>query len=366
MENQPNTTHPGVILLSELNRRGMKQKELAIRTGLSEKYISSIINGNKDLSSSFARKLDIALGSPAGTWAKKQTDYDEYTAYEAEKNGISDEEKEIFKKLKDVVEYFINTRIMKNHCGENEKILQLRKVLCVHNLTVIPQITYNASYRAQISSSTNTDPYILFAWQRMCELLADRVSVHSRFDTQKLSDSIPSIKHEMFNTNMGNMIDKLTDLFAECGIAFCVVKHFRGAPVQGFIKQTDSGKVILCITNRGKKADRFWFSLFHEIGHLINGDLNIRFVDFESVKTENEAKADCFARDTLIDPTLYKALLKSGKYYSREDIKAFSARIDVPHWIVVGRLHNDDWLDWSYLPNEAPSFDFTKEESPTN
>ena len=352
--------HPGEILLSELTSRGMKQKELAIRTGLSEKYISTIINGNKVLSASFAHKLDIALGAKPGTWAKYQADYDDYTAYESEKNNISEEESIILKSLKDIVSYFIEAGIMHNHCGDTEKILQLRNILCVHSLTVIPQITYNAAYRAQISNSTNIDPYVLFAWQRMCELLSAKIEVTSPFDTRKLSNSIPDIKREMFTLDPQKMISNLKHIFSECGIAFCVVKHFRGAPVQGFIKQTETGKIILCVTIRGKKADIFWFSLFHEIGHLLNGDLNTRFVDFDSVKTEMEEKADNFARDALINPSLYKKLIDTGNYHNLVDIKKFSALIDVPYWIVIGRLHNDEWLDWSCFPYEAPSFEWEK------
>ena len=38
--------------------------------------------------------------------------------------------------------------------------------------------------------------------------------------------------------NSQNFQKDLEELFAECGIAFCVIRNFTGAPVQGFIKQT--------------------------------------------------------------------------------------------------------------------------------
>ena len=358
METALTSKHPGELLLSELSKLGMKQKELALRTGLSEKHISTVINGNKEISASFAHKLDIALGATPGTWAKHQADYDAQMAEYNEKNGISENELCIIKSLKDVIDYFIKVHIMDNHCGDTEKVLRLRKVLCVNNLSVIPQITYNAAYRAQINSSTNIDPYILFAWQRMCELLSDRITINEPFSAKKLSDSIASIKKQMFIKNPNLMIKNLQEIFSKAGVAFSVVRHFRGAPVQGFIKQTETGKIILCVTIRGKKADRFWFSLFHEIGHLINGDLNTRFVDFDSVKTESEEKADSFARDTLINPTLYKAFIESEKYQTLYSIKTFAQLIEVPYWIVIGRLHNDEWIDWSYLANEVPSLEW--------
>jgi len=350
--------HPGEILLSEINRIGMKQKELAIRTGMTEKHISTVINGSKNISSAFARKLDIALGSQKGTWAKYQAKYDEYVAQVEEANGITEEEISILKSLKDINDYFLEEGIMHNHCGDAEKVLQLRSILCVNNLTVIPKITYNAAYRAQVKTSTSIDPYVLFAWQRLCELETDKTDINVPFDNQKLIQSIPAIKKLMHINDANQMITQLKYIFASCGIAFEVVHHFRGAPVQGFIKQTNSGKVILCLTIRGKKADIFWFSLFHEIGHLLNGDLDTRFIDFESVKSEMENKADQFARDTLIDPVSYKRFISTRNYNNLTYIKNFANSIDVPYWIVIGRLHSDQWLDWSYYANEAPSFEW--------
>ena len=135
-------------------------------------------------------------------------------------------------------------------------------------------------------------------------------------------------------------------------------KKSESAPVQGFIKQTNSGKIILCLTIRGKKADRFWFSLFHEVGHLLNGDLDTRFIDFDSVKSEMENNADQFARDTLIDPISYKRFISTRNYNNLIYIKNFANSIYVPYWIVIGRLHSDQWLDWSYYANEAPSFEW--------
>lgn len=351
--------NPGERLLSEITKRGMKQSELAIRTGATPKHISTIINGTKEISVSFARKLDIALGEKSGTWAAYQAEYDAYMAEMEEKNGITEEETAIFKRMKDIVDYFIDkAQIMHNGCGVPEKIIQLRKLLCVTSLTVIPKITYYAAYRAQVKTSTAVDPYILFAWQRLCEIQTEKTNIAVQFDSKKLSDSIPAIKKQMFETDPNTMIKNLKSIFAECGVAFDVVRHFRGAPVQGFIKETDSGKVILCVTIRGKNADRFWFSLFHEVGHLLNGDLSTRFVDFDTVRSEMEDNADSFARDALIKPEHYKRLLEAGNYHDLAYIKRFAQYEGVPHWIVIGRLHSDEWLEWSYFAHEIPKFEW--------
>ncbi len=362
MTDEKKMVNPGERLLSEITKQGMKQSELAIRTGTSPKHISTIISGTKEISASFARNLDIALGVESGTWANIKAQYDAYLADLEEKNGITDEETAIYKKMKDIVDYFLSVNIMHNNCGIPEKIIQLRKLLCVTNLTVIPKITYNAAYRAQVTTNTAVDPYILFAWQRLCEIQTSDAKINNSFDSKKLSDSIPEIKKQMFEIDPNTMIKNLKSIFAKCGIAFEVVHHFRGAPVQGFIKESDNGRVILCVTIRGKSADRFWFSLFHEVGHLLNGDLSTRFIDFNTVKSEMEDNADAFARDTLIDPDHYKKMLRSGDLHDLDYIKQFAKHEGVPYWIVIGRLHSDEWLDWSRFTHEIPRFEWADEK----
>ena len=109
-----------------------------------------------------ALTLDIALGVPSGTWAKYQAEYDDYTAILEELNGITDEEFSILKAMKDIVDYFLKIGIMHNHCGDTEKVIQLRQVLCVNSLTVIPKITYSAAYRAQVKTSTKATTILVF------------------------------------------------------------------------------------------------------------------------------------------------------------------------------------------------------------
>ena len=90
--------------------------------------------------------------------------------------------------------------------------------------------------------------------------------------------------------------------------------------------------------------------------------MSARFVDFDTVKSEMEERADIFARDTLIVPNLYRDFVESEKYHSLSEIKVFSLVIGVPHWIIIGRLHNDGWLDWRFFAHEAPSYVWKKEK----
>ncbi len=313
---------PGEVLQKKINESGMSRKELAIRTGVTEKHICTIINGDRAISNAFARKLGYVF-QDATYWMRLQAEYDEEQLRIQEENSITQEEIDILKPLHEIMSYFIQNGYMHNNCGEPSKVMQLRDFLQISDLTLIPQITYNAAYRAQLTSNIKVNPYVLFAWQRLCEKQTEGIDVRKSVDKEALRNNIACIKSQMFGDINGG-IQKLQHIFAECGIAFQVVKNFRGAPVQGFIKETAEERLILCLTIRGKRADRFWFTLFHEIAHILNDDYNYRFVDFDSVQSKSEELADHFARDVLIPPALYRNFISSEDCTSWESIKSFA------------------------------------------
>jgi len=73
--------HPGETLAEVLEDREMSQKELAIKTGMTEKYISTVISGQQNISSSFAKKLEYALGIEKDFWINLQANYEREKNY---------------------------------------------------------------------------------------------------------------------------------------------------------------------------------------------------------------------------------------------------------------------------------------------
>lgn len=67
--------HPGETLAEVLEDREMTQRELAVRTGMTEKHISTVIHGQKGISAAFARKLEYALGIETSFWMNLQANY---------------------------------------------------------------------------------------------------------------------------------------------------------------------------------------------------------------------------------------------------------------------------------------------------
>ena len=143
----------------------------------------------------------------------------------------------------------------------------------------------------------------------------------------------------------------LTDCF-KYGIDFSVVKNFRGAPVQGFISKKNDGTYQMVLTIRGFYADIFWFSLFHELGHIVNGDVNssINFIDYDG-NADIEVGADDFASTRLIDSSAYEEFVRCADF-SLNAIKAFADSQQVRPYIVIGRLQREKKLEYSRYSSE--------------
>ena len=202
-----NPNNPGYYLEQALKETGMSRKELAQRIDVSEKHISTVISGGKGISSAFARKLGYVFKDTA-YWLTIQAKYDEEQSRIKEQNSISVNEAEILKPLHDIIAYFIEKGYMHNDCGDASKVMQLRELLNVSDLLLIPNVTYNAAYRAQLSSNVKVDPYVLFAWQRLCEKETESISISSVLNKSMLENSLDDIKQMMFDRSVNRLINR--------------------------------------------------------------------------------------------------------------------------------------------------------------
>lgn len=166
--------HPGETLRDVLEDREMSQQELALRAGVSAKHVSTVLNGEKSISVTFAKQLEYALGIEAEFWINLQTNYDKEMLEFEELHSIDDKEKSIITyNLKEVVKYFYNQNILTGSMNLEQNVLDLRKILNVSKLQNIETVVSQGAFRAQ--TSAKVDPYVLFAWQKLCELTLPKI-----------------------------------------------------------------------------------------------------------------------------------------------------------------------------------------------
>ena len=68
-------THPGLFIKNELVERGISQKQLADKLGISPSLLSELLNGKRALNAPTALLVEAALGLPAAPLLSLQSDY---------------------------------------------------------------------------------------------------------------------------------------------------------------------------------------------------------------------------------------------------------------------------------------------------
>ncbi len=334
--------HPGETIADVLEERGISQLELAASTGVSAAYVSSVIAGKKDISAKFAFALEYVLGVPKSFWLNLQANYDAELLEYNELNTITDEERHAREALKEVVNYLRDLSKIPTNEKKEASIISLRKELRVSNLVNLKDVIPLGEFR--ITGSKQLNPYVLGAWIRLCQISGESRTVAGKYNPFKVKDLVRKIKSEMMG-NKTDAVDRLKTVFSEYGIDFSVGKSFKAAPVQGYVAPKADGSYQMVITDKDSTEDNFWFSLFHELGHIVNGDVGRRnkFLDY-GLDKEKETAADDFAKNCLFNAHDYEAFV-DGNSFQIESIKRFAKTQNVLPYIVIGILQKEKRID---------------------
>ena len=340
--------HPGETISDVLEDRGITQAELAASTGVSPAYVSNVIAGKKGISANFAFALEYALDVPKSFWLNLQANYDAELLELNENQTITEEERVARKSIKDIIIFLRNKGLIPQKEKEDESILSLRKVLKISNIANLKDLIPAGAFR--MASSVSIDPYVLGAWIRLCQINGEKRSIETSFDVTRTDELIASLKAVMLDKNADVQVN-LMNIFSKYGIDFSVVKNFRGAPVQGYVAPKQDGSIQMVVTIRNSYADIFWFSVFHELGHIVNGDVTkqTKFVDYGMDEKKEEA-ANLFAKEKLINKTDYQVFIDKFDY-SIEAIERFAISQNVMPYIVIGRLQKEEKLQYTQYSN---------------
>jgi HTH-type transcriptional regulator / antitoxin HigA len=130
-------------------------------------------------------------------------------------------------------------------------------------------------------------------------------------------------------------------------VALVFVPHLKKTGAHGATRWIGR-RAVVQLSVRFGWADIFWFTLFHEISHLLLHGRRGVFINFlKDQRDKYEREADAYAGDVLIPPALYaKFLARCGRYrfVPQSDVVEFAAGIGIHPGIVVGRLHHDNRL----------------------
>ena len=334
--------HPGYYIKEYIEEIGLTQEDFANRLGTTPKNISYIIRGEQSISIDIANKLSRISGTSVKYWLNLQNEYDTIV-FEIKNLQEINEEREVFKSLK--YSYFRDNFDLPDVPGKiDEQIKYVREFLNVSSLTVFKKKDMYVNFRKADLNQTEINTIKANIMVQIAANISLKEVDIPKYDKKSF---LKAIEYALTLTKDHKEFYKIIKKeFYKCGVDLIVLPNLLGSKINGASKKIGD-HVMLMVNDRNSNSDSFWFTLFHEIGHIINGDFGISFEKEEGKEEENANK---FAEDKLIPSKEYDEFIKKRKFTLNSLIE-FSNEINRDPGIVLGRLQKDKLIsydDWKF------------------
>lgn len=331
---------PGEILLETIEALGMTQKELGVRTGLSPKTINLIIQRQEPITYETAIRLERATGTAAALWNNLEKNYRQQLARLADHRKLG-AEADWLDSIP--VEELANRHVVAVTQDTTALLEAVLGFFGVNSVQAWKDLWLDPHVAARRSQCFQSQPGATATWLRLGELHALNAECKP-YDRTKFRDALAHIRGLTKETTEA-FVPQMKQRCAETGVALVFEQAIKGAPWYGASWWLTSEKAVIELSLRYKWEDQFWFSFFHEAGHILNDSKKGVFINTGKDGDPGEDKANQFAADFLIPPD------KAGRVpflKSYSQVRALADELGISPSIVIGRFQRETGK-WSYF-----------------
>ena len=336
---------PGETIVDLLEEHDMTQTELADRLGVSLKHLNQIVNGGASISAELALALEKVFGAPAPFWLNRESLYRAQLARQDEESGLET--------AVSWAERFPITELKKReYLPRRAQGSALVSALLQFLGVASPAQWRDPTVSFRKSQKWKSDPYALAAWLRVGEMESRDIECEP-FNSERFRDAL-DLARSLTRQRPEEWQDVLVSTCAAAGVAVVVVDTFEKARANGATRWLTPNKALIQLSLRYRWEDIFWFTFFHEAGHVLLHRKKEVFVepasrakdeDIDPKLLELETEADRFASRTLI-PARYERRLPHIK--TQADVIELAGQLGIAPAIVVGRLHYEELWPYSH------------------
>ena len=331
---------PGRIIKRELEARGWTQKDLAHIMDRPEQTISQIVNAKKRITPETALQLAAAFGTSAEFWLNLEASYQLHQTRQGEEHPDISRKSRLYS-LVPLSEICKRGWI---RCGGSLEEMERRvcDFLGIAAPDEVPELA------ARFRQSDIGDPEVAaeMAWVKRVEHLA-RQQTAGHFERQRLEAAMSDL---LACAAGARDVRQVPPFLQALGVHLVIVPHLSKTYLDGAAFRLN-GNPVVALTLRYDRIDNFWFTLLHELAHIV-ADHEGGYLDDldEEADTPEEVEANRLARDWLIDTDELQAFVNAtAPYFSREKIIAFAEYVQRHPGIVVGRLQHEELVPYKNL-----------------
>lgn len=345
---------PGDTIQETIDALGMSQYELAERMGRPVKTVNEIIKGKEAVTPTTAVQLERVLNIPAAFWLERERQYlQALTAIEHEAKLESWANSWLVQFPVKMLEKLGWIPRLESKTKTVEALLSFFGVATPDEWTgVYIGEQMNTSYY-RISLAHVTQHGALSAWLRKGELQAKALQVQA-FDRKKFQENLAIIR-TLAHQHPADFQEQLQSLCSEAGVAVVFTPCLPKTNVSGVARWINNGQTpLIQLSGRYKSNDHFWFTFFHEAGHILKHGKKDFFIEGNSEILMDETKereANEFAANYLIPPRDFRRFVEQGDF-SEAAILRFADAVETHPAVVAGRLSHEELIHFK----EAAAF----------
>ena len=312
-----------------MEQQGLKYSDMTDYFGNKSK-VSEVLGRKRSLSLSMIRKLHKGLGIPADVLIAdpSKTIPEEITGINWKLFPVT----EMIKK--GWVNFSGTTQLAKEHSEEIVRSFFNRANYKIQN--------NNIFFRKGLRSDSIIDEYALSIWYAKALIEQENFVIEKDYLKGSLSDDFLDEIKRLSIFEEGPVLAQ--KLLLKIGIKLVIVPHLQGTHIDGAVFKNSKKTPVICLTLRYDRVDYFWFTLFHELAHLIlhlNDEMEYFFDDLKSYKdlSKIEKEADLFAEEKLITKQSWESFY--SEYISESDVNSFADKCRISPAIAAGRIQKE-------------------------
>jgi len=329
-------SHPGATLSEKLEELGMGPKEFAVRANKPEKTVTAILKGESSITPDMAILFENVLHIPAHFWLERQRLFDEAEARTKSRSQIQEEASwaKHFP-LADMIKQGWLPQVV----ALEDKVSALLKFFRISNSNAWEDYYFNQQLKVdfRISLHNTKESHAISAWLRQGEISAESLEA-KEYDEKKFKHCLTEIKKIMAD-HPADFFVKLQNCCLSAGVKVVHTPCLPKAPIAGSTRWINDFPLIQ-LSGRYKRNDSFWFTFFHEAGHIfLHGkkDIFLEEVDYNGKDSIKEKEADLFAVNWTFSEEEEEEL---NQYHQIDEdlVEQFAKKFGTHPAMIIGRL----------------------------
>ncbi|MBU8934781.1 MAG: helix-turn-helix domain-containing protein [candidate division Zixibacteria bacterium] len=345
----PEAFPPGRFIQRELDARGWKQVDLAQIMGVATRVVSELVNGKRKITPKTAQELGDAFNIRAEEWLNLQAVY-ELAKERLPKNDVRKRRSRLWHLAP--IRHMINRGWIVE--TPNIEFIEAQIKQFYKKDALGEKMTISCASRKSTDYGELTKEQE--AWLQRTWNIAEAIPIEKRYSQKsfkRLFEEITLLFHEP------EEIRRIPEILARYGIRFLVVEYLPSSKIDGVCFWLSKRDPVIALTMRYNRIDWFWFTLCHELAHILYGDgqeseanVDISLVgtgaQHTDEKQEDEKRADKFAENWLVDQEELAGFVKRvAPIFTNASISSFARGLGVHPGIVVGQLQHKGIIRYS-------------------